>query len=159
MNGNRWVDPAPFESYRPRVPWWTLLPGRVKWIALPFMLAFLAVCGVVRLVLAVVRYPVVTLVPLSALWFYGRFGLSPLVLALLSLTCALVLWAGIDLPSFLRHCWYRLLTEWRRATVYVPRWRTTVRLADLTKSSRGKEYRRVCVASGRKDGGTGSACG
>jgi len=141
MGRNKWVDPAPFEGYRPRVPWWTLLPGRVKWIALPFMLTFLSAWVVVRLVLVVVRYPVVTLVSLSALWFYGRFGLSPLVLALLALTCALVLWAGIDLPSFLRHCWFRLLTEWRRATVYVPRWRTTVRLADLTKSSRGKEHR------------------
>ena len=95
-----------------------LLAPAPRGAALPFLAGSIAVHGVytlllVRLVLVVVRYPVVTLVPLSALWFYGRFGLSPLVLALLSLTAALVLWAGIDLSSFLRHVWFRLLAEWR----------------------------------------------
>ncbi|QTR04978.1 cell division protein FtsK, partial [Saccharothrix algeriensis] len=37
--------------------------------------------------------------------------------------------------------WYRLVSEWRRATVYVPRWRSVVRLADLAKRDRGREYR------------------
>lgn len=141
MKGNRWVDPAPFEGYRPRVPWWAYLPGWVKVGLSPFVLAFLAAWVCVRLVLLVVRYPLVTLVPLSALVAYYRFGLSPLVLSLLSLTAALTLWAGLDRASFLRHCWFRLLTEWRRATVYLPRWRTTMRLAELSKISRGKEYR------------------
>nr|WP_322746631.1 FtsK/SpoIIIE domain-containing protein [Saccharothrix syringae] len=104
-------------------------------------LVWLAVVLAVRLVLVVVRYPVVVLVPVSAAWCWWRFGLSPLVLALLSLVAALIIWSGLDRTSFLRHCWYRLVTEWRRATVYVPRWRTVMRLADLTKLDRRKEYR------------------
>ena len=72
---------------------------------------------------------------------YRQFGLSPLVLALLSLVCALTVWYGLDRASFLRHGWYRLLTEWRRLTVYVPQWRTVMRLAELAKENRGKEYR------------------
>lgn len=137
----RWVDPAPFEGARPRVPWWALVPGKLKWLALLVAVVWLALVGVVRLVLVVVRYPVVTLVPLTAAWCWLRFGLSPLVLALLSLTTGLTIWAGLDRASFLRHVWFRLVTEYRRATVYVPRWRTTMRLAELTKDNRGREYR------------------
>jgi hypothetical protein len=130
MSGNgRWVDPAPFEGARPRVPWWVLVPGRLRWIAALVALVWLALVGVVRLVLVVVRYSVVTLVPMSAAWCWWRFGLSPLVLALLSLVAALTVWAGYDRASFLRHCWYRLVTEWRRATVYVPKWRSTLGVA------------------------------
>ncbi|MFE9744387.1 FtsK/SpoIIIE domain-containing protein [Saccharothrix saharensis] len=141
MNGGKWVDPAPFEGVRPRVPWWVLVPGKAKWIAALVALVWLVLAGVVRLVLVVVRYPVVTLVPASAAWCWWRFGLSPLVLALLSLVAALVLWGGLDRGSFLRHGWYRLVTEWRRATVYVPKWRSVMRLSDLAKRDRGREYR------------------
>ncbi|WP_439423032.1 FtsK/SpoIIIE domain-containing protein [Saccharothrix sp. HUAS TT10] len=137
----RWVDPAPFEGARPRVPWWALMPGKLKWLAFIVALVWLLLVGVVRLVLVVVRYPVVTLVPLTAAWCWTRFGLSPLVLALLSLTAGLTVWAGLDRASFLRHVWFRLVTEYRRATVYVPRWRTTMRLAELAKDDRGREYR------------------
>ncbi|MBB5957703.1 S-DNA-T family DNA segregation ATPase FtsK/SpoIIIE [Saccharothrix tamanrassetensis] len=143
MNGGKWVDPAPFEGVRPRVPWWMLLPGRAKWLAALLALVWLAVVLVVRLVLLVVRYPVVTLVPALAAWCWLRFGLSPLVLAVLSLVCALTVWYGLARDSFLRHCWYRVVTEWRRATVYVPRWRTVVRLAELSKDARGREHRPV----------------
>ncbi len=141
MNGGKWVDPAPFEAVRPRVPWWVLVPGKVKWVAALVALVWLAVVGAMRLVLVVVRYPVVTLVPLSAAWCWWRFGLSPLVLALLSLVAALSIWAGLDRRSFLRHGWYRLVTEWRRLTVYVPKWRSVMRLAELAKQDRGREYR------------------
>ncbi|CAL9641614.1 hypothetical protein SUDANB95_06333 [Actinosynnema sp. ALI-1.44] len=141
MNGGKWVDPAPFEGVRPRVPWWMLLPGKVKWLAAVLALLWLAVVLVVRLVLVVVRYPVAMLVPGLAAWCWLRFGLSPLVLAVLSLVCAFTVWYGLARESFLRHCWYRLVTEWRRATVYVPRWRTVVRLAELSKDARGREHR------------------
>ncbi|WP_141980709.1 FtsK/SpoIIIE domain-containing protein [Saccharothrix saharensis] len=137
----RWVDPAPFEGARPRVPWWALVPGKLKWLAFVVALVWLLLVGVVRLVLVVVRYPVVTLVPLTAAWCWLSFGLSPLVLALLSLTAGLTVWAGLHRASFLRHVWFRLVTEYRRATVYVPRWRTTMRLAELAKDNRGREYR------------------
>jgi hypothetical protein len=32
---SRWVDPAPLEVSRPRLPWWTLLPGWVKFVLSP----------------------------------------------------------------------------------------------------------------------------
>jgi S-DNA-T family DNA segregation ATPase FtsK/SpoIIIE len=95
----------------------------------------------VRLVLVAVRYPVTVVTSLSGYLMYTHWGLSPLVLALLSLIAGLVIWAGLDRATFLRHGWYRLLTEWRRATVYVPQWRTVMRLSDLAKDKRGKEYR------------------
>ncbi|TWP51562.1 cell division protein FtsK [Lentzea tibetensis] len=141
MSGTKWVDPAPFEGARPRFPWWVWLPNWAKVAAAPFVLLWLLARLAVRLVLVVVRYPVSTLLPLSGYVFYLHFGLSPLVLALLALTAALVLWCGLDRTSFLRLGWHRLLTEWRRATVYVPQWRTVMRLADLAKENRGKEYR------------------
>lgn len=109
MNSGKWVDPAPFEGVRPRVPWWVLVPGKAKWIAALVASVWLVVVGAVRLVLVVVRYPVVTLVPVSTAWCWWRFGLSPLVLALLSLVAALNIWAGLDRRSFLRHGWYRLV--------------------------------------------------
>ncbi|MBM7811003.1 S-DNA-T family DNA segregation ATPase FtsK/SpoIIIE [Saccharothrix algeriensis] len=123
------------------MPWWTLVPGKARWLAALVALAWLLVLLFVRLVLLVVRYPLVSLAPSAAAWCWWRFGLSPLVLALLSLVAALLIWAGWDRASFLRHGWYRLVSEWRRATVYVPRWRSVVRLADLAKRDRGREYR------------------
>ncbi|GLZ31418.1 hypothetical cell division FtsK/SpoIIIE protein [Lentzea sp. NBRC 105346] len=141
MNGNRWIDPAPFEGERPRFPWWVWLPGWAKVIAAPFVLLWLTLRLTVRLVLLVVRYPVSITLLVCGYAAYREFGLSPLVLALLSLVAALVIWYGVAPASFLRHGWYRWLTEWRRATVYVPQWRTVMRLADLAKEVRGKEYR------------------
>ncbi|MEU5692126.1 FtsK/SpoIIIE domain-containing protein [Actinosynnema sp. NPDC020468] len=137
----RWVDPAPFEGGRPRLPWWVLVPGRLKWLAALLVLVWFLVVGCVRLVLVVVRYPLVTMAPLVTAWCSLSFGLGPLMVAGLSASGVLVLWAGYDRPSFLRHGWYRLVTEFRRATVYVPRWRMVMRLADLTKEGGGREYR------------------
>jgi S-DNA-T family DNA segregation ATPase FtsK/SpoIIIE len=138
MKGNRWVDPAPFEGYRPRVPWWAYLPGWTKVVAAPFALAWVVLWLVVRLVLLVIRYPVTVVGSLAGYLMYANWGLSPLVLALLSLVCGLVTWWGLDRASFLRHGWYRLLTEWRRATVYVPQWRTVMRLSDLAERQAGQ---------------------
>ncbi|SES28384.1 DNA segregation ATPase FtsK/SpoIIIE, S-DNA-T family [Actinokineospora terrae] len=39
----RWVDPAPLEVSRPRLPWWTLLPGKAKVALLPVAAAWVAV--------------------------------------------------------------------------------------------------------------------
>ncbi|MGW6449375.1 FtsK/SpoIIIE domain-containing protein [Lentzea sp. NPDC055074] len=141
MTGTRWVDPAPFEGARPRVPWWVWLPGWIKVLLAPVALIWLAGRLGVKLVLVAVRYPVAVTACLGGYIGYRQFGLSPLVLALLSLVCALMVWFGLDRGSFLRYGWYRVLTEWRRLTVYVPHWCTVMRLAELAKDSRGREYR------------------
>ncbi|GAA2689636.1 MULTISPECIES: FtsK/SpoIIIE domain-containing protein [Actinosynnema] len=136
----RWVDPAPFEGVRPRVPWWMLVPGKLKVIAFVAALGWLVPVVLVRLALVVLRYPVAVLVPVAVVWCSSSYGLPPLVLGVLALAAALVIWFGLDRASFLRLVWFRLVTEWRRATVYAPRWRTTMRLAELAKESRGREY-------------------
>ncbi|GAA3847088.1 FtsK/SpoIIIE domain-containing protein [Saccharothrix violaceirubra] len=140
MSG-RWVDPAPFEGARPRVPWWMLMPGRLRWLAVLVFLVWSLVVAVVRLVFVVLRYPIAAVVLAGSAWVWWRFGLSPLVLALLSLVAALELWWGLWRRSFLRWFWLRVVTEWRRATVYVPRWRSVVRLSGLVGRDRGREYR------------------
>ncbi|WP_242642085.1 hypothetical protein [Lentzea alba] len=140
MKGNRWVDPAPFEGARPQVPWWVWLPGWVKLVLAPFALLWLALRLAAKFVMLTVRYPIAVTAGLGGDVAYRQFGLSPLVLALLSLVCALTVWYGLDRDSFLRHGWYRVLTEWRRLSVYVPQWRTVMRLAEMTKEVRGKEY-------------------
>ncbi|NGY61634.1 cell division protein FtsK [Lentzea sp. NEAU-D13] len=141
MSGTKWVDPAPFEGARPRFPWWIWLPRWAKVVALPFVLAGFAVWLGVRLVLLGLRYPVAASVVVVGIAAYRKFGLSPLVLALLTLVAGLLVWYGLHRRSYLRQCWYRVVTEWRRATVYVPKWRTVMRLSDLAKEHRGKEYR------------------
>jgi hypothetical protein len=37
----RWVDPAPLEVARPRLPWWTLVPTWVKVVGSPIIAAWL----------------------------------------------------------------------------------------------------------------------
>ncbi|GAA3637897.1 FtsK/SpoIIIE domain-containing protein [Lentzea roselyniae] len=141
MKAHRWVDPAPFEGYRPRVPWWAYLPWWLNLVMLPFALAWLSVRLVVRLGLVAVRYPVSVVGLLTGCLFYVYVGWWGVAFLVLSLAGGLTIWAGLHRSSFLRHGWYRLLTEWRRLTVYVPQWRTVMRLAELTKDSRGREYR------------------
>ncbi|MEU5695174.1 FtsK/SpoIIIE domain-containing protein [Actinosynnema sp. NPDC020468] len=118
-----------------------LVPGKAKWLAALVFLAWLVVIGVVRLVLVVGRYPLFVWVPVVTAWCSLSFGVSTLVLVVLSLVAALVLWFGLYPVSFRRHCWLRVLTEWRRATVYVPRWRSVMRLAELSKRDGRREYR------------------
>jgi S-DNA-T family DNA segregation ATPase FtsK/SpoIIIE len=141
MSGNRWVDPAPFEGVRPRLPWWFFLPQWVKVVSLPIALVVLLVWLAVRLVFLAVRYPVAVIGSITAHLIYIHCGPWVLVIVVLSTTAGLAIWGGLHRPSFLRHGWHRVLTEWRRATVYVPQWRTVTRLAELTKDSRGKEFR------------------
>lgn len=85
--GNRWVDPAPFEGARPQVPWWVWLPGWVKLVLAPFVLLWLTFRLAVKFVMLTVRYPIAVTTGLGGYVAYRQFGLSPLVLALLSVVC------------------------------------------------------------------------
>ncbi|MCS7479069.1 hypothetical protein ACFFQW_25985 [Umezawaea endophytica] len=69
-------------------------------MAAPFALAWVALWLIVRLVLVAVRYPVTVVTSVAGYWMYATWGLSPLVLALLSLIAGSFIWAGLDLPSF-----------------------------------------------------------
>ncbi|WP_199440500.1 FtsK/SpoIIIE domain-containing protein [Umezawaea beigongshangensis] len=140
--GSKWVDPAPFEVSRPRLPWWAYLPGWWKLAALPVLLALVAAWLLARAVRLVVRYPLAVSLPLVGLLVYRSFGPWGLVVGGVVLVLVLLAWARWARASFVRHAWHRALSEWRRATVYVPRWRTVVRLAELAKATPDrKEYR------------------
>ncbi len=54
---SRWVDPAPLEVERPRLPWWTLLPRKVLLAASPIILVAVVTTVVVFVVRRVWRYP------------------------------------------------------------------------------------------------------
>lgn len=64
-NESRWVDPAPLEVTRPRLPWWTMLPGWVKLVLSPVALVILLCWLGYQLGRVVYRYPftVAVLVP------------------------------------------------------------------------------------------------
>ena len=139
--GNGWVDPAPFEGYRPRLPWWALIPGKAKWLVALVVLLWLAASGVVRLVLVTARYPLTLALPLVGILTYRHCGSWGLALGGLVLVNVCLLWFGLHPDSFRRQVWHRALSEWRRAVVYVRRWRTVMRLAELCKTGRGREWR------------------
>ena len=54
---SRWVDPAPLEVSRPRLPWWTLLPGWVKLVLSPIALLILLSWLGFQLGRVIYRYP------------------------------------------------------------------------------------------------------
>ncbi|ACU34881.1 FtsK/SpoIIIE domain-containing protein [Actinosynnema mirum] len=135
-DGSRWVDPAPLEVARPRLPWWVLLPWWSLWIVVPTALVVLLVRLAVRLLH---RYPLVLLLP-AGLVVVRWWGWSVLVLVLLVLVAGVLIWWGLHQVSCWRLVVRPVLSQWRRASVYAFRWRTTMRLANLANRDRGREY-------------------
>ncbi|WP_199433867.1 FtsK/SpoIIIE domain-containing protein [Qaidamihabitans albus] len=136
-----WIDPAPLEVARPRLPWWTLLPGWVKAILSPFLLVFVVCWLLVQLGRILSRYPLTLAVAALVGWCYGAFGPWPLAFTALGVAVALGLWWWLHRDTFRRFVVPQARTEYRRFSVYACQWRTVMRLSDLTKTSRGKEYR------------------
>ncbi|WP_308075019.1 FtsK/SpoIIIE domain-containing protein [Actinokineospora sp. PR83] len=123
---------------RPRLPWWTLLPGKAKLVLAPVA----AVVVVVWLLAKVVRlawyYPTSVIAGLMGV---GVYRLGPWWLGGLALVVAagLAAWCWRDVDGFRRWTrWGR--TEVRRAFVYAPQWRTVMRLTSLDGKARGREY-------------------
>jgi DNA segregation ATPase FtsK/SpoIIIE, S-DNA-T family len=54
---SRWVDPAPLEVERPRLPWWTMLPRKLLLALAPIVLVAIAITVAVFLARRVWRYP------------------------------------------------------------------------------------------------------
>jgi DNA segregation ATPase FtsK/SpoIIIE, S-DNA-T family len=139
--GSRWVDPAPLEVSRPRLPWWTLLPGWVKLVLFP-VAAVVLLCWTTYQVGRVVWWYPLTLGLLTAGW-WSYSGLGPwwfcaLLAGLLGLVAV---WWWRRPTSCERVVLRRVRTEFRRLVVYAWDWRSVVRLSDLTKDKRGREYR------------------
>jgi S-DNA-T family DNA segregation ATPase FtsK/SpoIIIE len=138
--GSRWVDPAPLEVARPRLPWWTLLPGWVKLVVLPLAVAWVVVWLAVKVVRMCWYYPVMVACVLVGVWLDWWAG-HYLVGAVVSVVVVgLLVWWWRDSDSYVRRCrWLR--TEIRRLTVYAFEWRTVMRLSNLTGTARSREYR------------------
>jgi S-DNA-T family DNA segregation ATPase FtsK/SpoIIIE len=140
---SRWVDPAPLEVSRPRLPWWTLLPGWVKLVISPAVLVWLACWLTWQAGRIVYRYPLSLALLAIGWWSYSGLGAwwfcGGLVLVL---TAGLVWWWRARV-SFERLALRLIRTELRRLCVYAWEWRTVMRLSELTKDKHGKEYRPV----------------
>jgi S-DNA-T family DNA segregation ATPase FtsK/SpoIIIE len=115
---SRWVDPAPLEVSRPRLPWWTMLPGWVKLVLSPVALLVLLSWLGYQLGRVVYRYPLSLALLIAAWWSYSGLGpwwFAALLAVLLGL---LVLWWWRARPSFERFAVPRIRTECRRLFVY-----------------------------------------
>ncbi|WP_418153162.1 FtsK/SpoIIIE domain-containing protein [Actinoalloteichus caeruleus] len=136
----RWVDPAPLEIARPRLPWWLLLPKTVLLVGFP-VLALVALTAVgVGVLRRACRYPVAALVLLLVLLAAVGSGwpVALLTAALLAVVCGAWRWKAP--VSFRRVLLVELRSEWRRATVYAPAWHRVMRFADLGRRVDRKTY-------------------
>jgi len=141
---SRWVDPAPLEVERPRLPWWTMCPRKLLWVASPIIAVVVVVMVGAFVARRVWRYPLfligaVILTGLGA----GCSWWAPVgLLAVLALGCGLWLWQHRD--SFDRIAVGQVRSEWRRAVVYAWRWRRVMLFSELTKrTGHGVHYPRI----------------
>src|ERR1044072_8972610 len=129
---SRWVDPAPLEGLRPRLPWWTLLPGWVKLVISPAVLVWLVCWLGWQSGRIVYRYPLSLALLAVGWWSYSGLGAwwfcSLLALAL----AGLALWWWRHRSSFERFALRRIRTEVRRLCVYAWGGGTGMRLSGAT---------------------------
>src|SRR5436190_18980741 len=143
MNGreSRWVDPAPLEVSRPRLPWWTMLPGWVKLILSPIALVILLSWLAYQAGRVVFRYPLTIVVIVAVGWLWSLLGEWALTAIGGVLIVGFAVWWWRARPSFERFVMPRPRTEFRRFVIYACQWRTVMRLSELAKDKRGKEHR------------------
>jgi DNA segregation ATPase FtsK/SpoIIIE, S-DNA-T family len=139
---SRWVDPAPLEVERPRLPWWTMLPRKLLLALAPIILVAVVTTVVMFLARRVWRYPLfvvgsAVLVGLSV----GYSWWAPVKL-LTALAVLGGLWAWQHPDSFTRTVVRQVRSEWRRAVVYAWPWRRVMLFTELTKHI-GHAQRRV----------------
>jgi DNA segregation ATPase FtsK/SpoIIIE, S-DNA-T family len=130
---SRWVDPAPLEVERPRLPWWTLLPRKLLLAASPIILIAVVTTVVVFVARRVWRYPLFVIgaaivVGLGVGWSWWAPAQLLAVLGILG-----GLWAWQHPDSWNRTVLRQTRSEWRRAVVYAWRWRRVMLFTELTK--------------------------
>lgn len=138
---SRWVDPAPLEVSRPRLPWWTMLPGWVKLVMSPVAAVVLLCWTAYQLGRAMYWYPLSVVLFVAAWWSCSGLGVWWFCSLLVFLLGGLALWWWRRRDSFERFALPRIRTEFRRLFVYAFEWRSVMRLSELTKDKRGREYR------------------
>lgn len=137
---SRWVDPAPLEVERPRLPWWTLLPRKVLVAASPILAVAVVGWLVVFIVRKLWRYPLAMLgaAVVSGLGV-GVAWWAPVVV-FSGIGAVLGLWAWAHRDSFDRTAVRQVRSEWRRAVVYAVGWKRTMPFCDLTKRAKRTVY-------------------
>jgi S-DNA-T family DNA segregation ATPase FtsK/SpoIIIE len=138
---SRWVDPAPLEVSRPRLPWWTMLPSWVKLVLSPVAALVLLSWTGYQVGRAIYRYPLSLTLLVAGWWSYSGIGAWWFCGGLAVLLGGLALWWWRRGDSFERFALPRIRTEFRRLFVYAYDWRSVMRLSELTKDKRGREYR------------------
>ncbi|WP_245900746.1 FtsK/SpoIIIE domain-containing protein [Prauserella shujinwangii] len=118
-----------------------MLPTWVKWIAAPFALVWVTCWLLFHLVRVIYRYPLVIITAVLVGWLDWKAGHWTLAFVLAGVALVLLLWWRLHRSSFERFALPEARTEYRRMSVYACQWRTVMRLSDLAKTSRGKEYR------------------
>jgi DNA segregation ATPase FtsK/SpoIIIE, S-DNA-T family len=129
----RWVDPAPLEVERPRLPWWTMLPRKLLLAASPVIVVVVAVMVLVFLARRVWRYPVFLIGAVILIGLGVGCSWSAPVELLTALAVLGGLWGWVHPDSFTRTVLRQLRSEWRRALIYAWCWRRVMLFSELTK--------------------------
>jgi S-DNA-T family DNA segregation ATPase FtsK/SpoIIIE len=139
---SRWVDPAPLEVERLRLPWWTMLPRKLLLAASPIILLAVVTTVVAFVIRRVWRYPLflISTAILISLDISYSWRTPVKLLAALGVGC--VVWAWQHPDSFTRTVARQVRSEWRRALVYAWPWRRVMVFTELTKHT-GHAQRRV----------------
>ena len=140
---SRWVDPAPLEVERPRLPWWTMLPRKLLLVASPIIVVAVVIAVVVFVARRVWRYPlfVIGAVILTGLGVGFSWWVPVELVAALGVLCGLWAWQHPD--SFTRTVLRQVHSEWRRAVVYAWPWKRVMLFSELAKRT-GHGLHRVC---------------
>ncbi|MBE1466126.1 FtsK/SpoIIIE domain-containing protein [Kibdelosporangium phytohabitans] len=117
-----------------------MLPGWVKLVIFPVVLAWVLVWLVGKLARLCWYYPILVTMVAGAVvldWWAGHYLVGSVVSVLLG---GLLTWWWRSVDTYQR--WMRWLrTEVRRLWVYAWDWRTVMRLSNLTGTAKGREYR------------------
>jgi hypothetical protein len=130
---SRWVDPAPLEVERPRLPWWTMLPRKLLLAAAPLIALAVVVAVAVFLARRVWRYPLFLVGAAVLVGLGAEYSWWTSVGMLATFGVLGGLWAWLHRESFTRTVVRQARSEWRRAVVYAWRWRRVMLFTGLTK--------------------------
>lgn len=151
MSHKDWTAPAPLEVERPRLPWWVMLPRKVLLVVLPLILAWAAWTVGNFTARRVYRYPVLLLGTTGAVWLGLATSWWWTAGTVSGLGLVLAVWWRLGPDSYGRTVTRQVHSEIRRARIYAPAWRRTMRFADLCKHVR-HEYHYPRIARLRSDG-------
>jgi S-DNA-T family DNA segregation ATPase FtsK/SpoIIIE len=118
-----------------------MLPGWIKLILSPVALVVLLCWASYQIGRVIYRYPLLLALLIAGWWSYSGMGPWWFCSLLAGLLGGLVLcWWQLE-SFFDRFALRRIRTEFRRLVVYAYGWRSVMRLSELTKDKRGREYR------------------